>query len=155
MGDETRGLAYRQKACKPVKVIRFCLVLVALTAPAAADSKAKPELLEAETTAWKTAKPALDRACASCHTKAGAKATNKTLGHFAFDSYPPTGHHAATIGATVRDVLGLGKKKATMPFKKPGSVTGDDLTAIKTWIDAWLAADKAGAHAKPAGHHHH
>ena len=60
--------------------------------------------------------------------------------------YPLGGHHTATIGFTIRDVLGISGKKATMPYDKPGSVQGDDLAAIKAWTDAWEAADKGGAH---------
>jgi hypothetical protein len=155
VGDEYLVSPHRRNRRKPVKVIRFFIVLAALAGPARADSaKTKPELLEAETAAWNAAKPVFEKACANCHTTGGKRATKKTLGHFAFDSYPPTGHHAGTIGATVRDVLGLGKKKATMPSGKPGSVKGGDLALIKTWVDAWLAAERGGAH-PPASTHHH
>jgi hypothetical protein len=120
--------------------------------PAAADSKA--DLLASETAAWATTRPVLEKACATCHTSAGKKATKKKLGHFSFDSYPPSGHHTSTIGFTIRDVLGLSGKKPTMPYDKPGSVQGDDLAKIKAWTDAWEAAEKAGAH-PPAGEHQH
>lgn len=120
--------------------------------PANADPK--QELLAAETAAWQTAKPVFDKACASCHTTAGAKASKKKLDHFNFDAYPPGGHHSATIGITIRDVLGISGKKPTMPDNKPGSVKGDDLAKIKAWTDAWVAAENAGAHPKVAGHHH-
>jgi mono/diheme cytochrome c family protein len=106
----------------------------------------KAELLAAETAAWETAKPSFTRYCATCHTKDGKKAAKKKLDHFAMDTYPLGGHHTATIGFTIRDVLGISGKKATMPYDKPGSVTGDDLAAIKAWTDAWEAADKGGAH---------
>lgn len=119
---------------------------------ASADSK--NDLLAAERDAWNTAKPVFDRACASCHTTNGKKASKKKLDHFNFDSYPPGGHHAATIGVTIRKVLGLSGKKATMPDDKPGSVKGDDLAKIKAWTDAWQAAEKAGAHPAAAKHHH-
>ena len=112
--------------------------------PAAADPKA--DLLAAETAAWATARPVLEKTCAACHTSAGKKATKKKLGHFSFDSYPPSGHHTSTIGFTIRDVLGLSGKKPTMPYDKPGSVQGDDLAKIKAWTDAWEAATKGGAH---------
>jgi mono/diheme cytochrome c family protein len=121
--------------------------------PAAADPKA--ELLTAENKAWEAAKPVFVRACAACHTSSGAKASKKKLDHFSFDSYPPGGPHAATIGRTIREVLGLSGKKATMPSNKPGSVQGDDLAAIKAWTDAWQAAEKAGAHPTTHEHHHH
>ena len=128
-------------------------LLAVFAAPAVADSKA--DLLAAETRAWNAAKPVLDSACARCHTTAGKKASKKTLNHFNFDSYPPGGHHAATIGFTVRDVLGISGKKPTMPSDKPGSVTGEDLRKIKAWTDAWEAAEKGGAHPTTQHDHHH
>ncbi|MEO8548515.1 MAG: hypothetical protein ABI678_01010 [Kofleriaceae bacterium] len=87
-----------------------------------------------------------DKACASCHTKAGKKSAKKKLDHFDMDTYPPGGHHTGTIGFTIRDVLGISAKKPTMPYDKPGSVKGDDLATIKAWTDAWETAEKGGAH---------
>jgi mono/diheme cytochrome c family protein len=117
-----------------------------------APSNAK--LLAAEKTAWQAATPVLQKHCASCHTRGGKAKTKKRLDHFDFTSYPVGGHHANKIGVTVRTVLGLENKKATMPSGKPGSVTGDDLAAIKAWTEAWDAADKAGAHTPTADHTH-
>jgi hypothetical protein len=114
-------------------------------APPPAPAKADP--LAAETSAWKAALPVFQKYCSHCHTEGGKVATKKKLNHFNFTSYPITGHHANTIGVTIRDVLGLSGKKVRMPFDKPGSVTGDNLALIKAWTDAWEAADKAGAHA--------
>ncbi len=108
--------------------------------------KVKADLLAAETSAWETAKPVFTKSCATCHTKAGKKSAKKKLDHFNMDTYPPGGHHTATIGFTIRDVLGISGKKPTMPFDRPGSVQGDDLGKIKSWTDAWEAAEKAGAH---------
>ena len=119
----------------------------------AADPKA--ELLAAETAAWNAAKPVFDRACAGCHTTSGKKASKTKLDHFNFDSYPTRGHHAATIGFTIRDVLGISGKKPTMPYGRPGSVQGDDLAKIKAWTDAWESAEKAGAHPVAAHDHKH
>jgi hypothetical protein len=121
--------------------------------PATTDGKA--DLLAAETSAWETAKPVFDKACATCHTSAGKKAAKKKLDHFNFDSYPPGGHHTATIGFTIRDVLGISGKKPTMPYDKPGAVQGDDLAKIKAWTDAWEAAQKAGVHPPAGAHDHH
>jgi hypothetical protein len=106
----------------------------------------KAELLAAETSAWETAKPVFTKYCAHCHTNDGKKAAKKKLDHFAMDTYPLGGHHTATIGFTIRDVLGISGKKSTMPDDKPGSVKGDDLATIKAWTDAWEAAEKGGAH---------
>jgi mono/diheme cytochrome c family protein len=130
-------------------------------APAAQPAEPAPivdpkvELLAAETAAWDTAKPVFDNACASCHTTAGKKVSKKKLDHFNMDAYPLGGHHAATIGFTIRDVLGISGKKPTMPANKPGSVKGDDLATIKAWTDAWEAAETGGAHPPAGGHHHH
>lgn len=121
------------------------------TEPATTTSNA--ELLATETSAWETAKPVFEKACASCHTSAGKEASKKKLDHFNMDAYPLGGHHAAMIGFTIREVLGISGKKATMPSDKPGSVQGDDLAKIKAWTDAWEAAEKAGAHPTVAGGH--
>jgi len=122
-------------------------------APAEPDPAAvKAELLAAETTAWDTAKPVFEKYCSGCHTDAGKKATKKKLDHFNMTTYPPGGHHTATIGYTIREVLGQSGKKATMPYGKAGSVQGDDLATILAWADAWESAEKGGAHPPvPAG----
>src|SRR5262245_23225213 len=123
--------------------------------PDADAAKSKAKLLAAETRAWQAATPVLQKHCASCHTKDGKSAARKRLDHFNFTSYPVGGHHAAKIGFTVRSVLGLERKKASMPFGKAGTVTGDDLAAIKAWTEAWDAADKGGAHAAAPQDHAH
>ena len=114
--------------------------------PAPDPAKVKADLLASETSAWETAKPVFVKACASCHTKAGKKSAKKKLDHMDMDTYPIGGHHTGTIGFTIREVLGLSGKKATMPYDKPGSVQGDDLAKITAWTDAWEAAEKGGAH---------
>jgi mono/diheme cytochrome c family protein len=121
--------------------------------PVKEDPKPDPKaaLLASETSAWEAAKPAFAKYCATCHTKDGKKAAKKKLDHFDMDTYPLGGHHTSTIGFTIREVLGLAGKKATMPYDKPGSVKGDELAAIKAWTDSWEAAEKAGAH-PPANH---
>jgi uncharacterized membrane protein len=127
------------------------------TASGAAKTDTAPsnaKLLAAEKATWQAATPALQKHCARCHTKGGNAANKKKLDHFDFTSYPVGGHHAKKIGVTVRTVLGIEKKKPTMPYGKAGSVTGDDLAAIKAWTEAWDAADKAGAHAPTADHTH-
>lgn len=122
--------------------------------PEAPKPDPKAALLAAETSAWETARPVFSKYCATCHTKEGKKASKKKLDHFELDTYPIGGHHTATIGFTIREVLGLSGKKATMPYDKPGSVKGDELAAIKAWTDAWEAAEKAEAHPHVEGHHH-
>ena len=72
--------------------------------PAKPDDKAA--LLARETEAWQAAQPAFAKHCAACHSKDGKKASKKKLDHFDLGTYPPGGHHAATIGFTTRDVLG-------------------------------------------------
>ena len=94
----------------------------------------------------------LGKYCASCHSRAGKKAAKKKLDHFSMDGYPFGGEHAKSIGNEIRVVLAIdGTKKASMPPDKPGSVTGDDLAAIKAWTEAWQASGAAGNHpADPA-----
>jgi hypothetical protein len=70
-------------------------------------------------------------------------------------SYPFGGHHAGTLGPTIRKVLAIGGGKATMPSGKPGSVARDDLSAIAAWAKAWDAAQAAGAHPTAQHHEHH
>jgi mono/diheme cytochrome c family protein len=119
-----------------------------------AEPDPKTALLAAETSAWEGARPVLMAHCAACHTRGGKKAAKKKLAHFALDTYPLGGHHARTIGFTIREVLGLTGKKPTMPYDKPGAVRGDELAAIKAWTDAWEAAETAGVHSPaPAGEH--
>src|SRR5262249_19205491 len=75
--------------------------------PAPPKSDPKADAPAAETAAYEKAKPAFEKACATCHTKAGKKSAKKKLDHFAMDTYPFGGHHTATIGFTIRDVLGI------------------------------------------------
>jgi hypothetical protein len=122
------------------------------TEPAAPDpAKAKADAVATEDAAYEKAKPVFEKYCANCHTKAGKKATAKKLDHFDMGMYPFGGEHTKSIGNEIRKVLGIDGGKPTMPYDKPGSVTGDDLAAIKAWTEAWQAAGKAGVHpAEPA-----
>ena len=114
--------------------------------PAPDNTKMKADLLAAENAAYEKAKPAFEKNCANCHTKAGKKATAKKLGHFDMGMYPLGGAHTASIGNEIRKVLGIDGEKPTMPFDKPGSVKGEELAAIKAWTEAWRAAGAAGVH---------
>jgi hypothetical protein len=100
-------------------------------------SKPSPE----EQAAFANARPAFERHCVRCHTTGGKKAKRKSLDHFSMNDYPFKGHHADEAGAVVRKVLGAGADhKATMPSDDPGAVTGDDLTKILAWADAFERA---------------
>lgn len=112
--------------------------------PDAAQQKA--DLLAAETTAYDAAKPVFAKYCAGCHQQGGKKATGKKLGHFDITTYPLAGHHASEVGSVVREVLGIGGTKPTMPYDKPGAVKGDELALIAAWADAFDAAKAGGAH---------
>jgi mono/diheme cytochrome c family protein len=118
------------------------LALVVMSGTAAADS--------AEQAAYAKARPVFEKHCARCHTKGGAKATAKKLDHFDMTSYPFGGHHAGTIGKTIRKVLAIGGGKPTMPADHKGAVKGDELALIAAWCDAFDAAHKADS-----THHHH
>src|SRR5512140_3691289 len=98
------------------------VVFVMLVSATALAAPTPAELLVAEQAAYAKAKPVFEKVCAKCHTQTGEKATPKKLHHFDMTSYPFGGHHSKTVGPTIRTVLGLGKKKATMPDDKPGSV---------------------------------
>ena len=110
------------------------------------QTKIKADAQAAEMVAYEKAKPVFAKACASCHTKAGKKATQKKLDHFTMDTYPFGGEHTASIGNEVRKVLGIDGDKPTMPFDKPGSVKAEDLATIKAWTEAWQVSGKAGNH---------
>jgi hypothetical protein len=81
-----------------------------------------PQPTSDEIAAFEKAKPAFERHCFRCHTATGKKAKPKALVHIAMDSYPFGGHHANEGGSVVRDVLGTGGGKPTMPSDDPGSV---------------------------------
>jgi mono/diheme cytochrome c family protein len=140
-----------------MRIHETVLAFAALTAvaPAAPADDKKASLLADERAAFDKAKPVFDKYCAGCHAQGGKQATKKKLDHFEMTSYPFGGHHVATLGPTIRKVLAIEGGKATMPYNKPGSVTGDDLAAIAGWVKAWDAAQAAGVHPDASHHDHH
>jgi hypothetical protein len=122
------------------------------TAPDPAQRKA--DLLAAETTAFTAARPVLEKYCGSCHEQGGKKASAKKLAHFDLTAYPIRGHHAGEAGATVREVLGVGGGKATMPYGNAGVVKGDELALIVAWTEAFDASHAGGAHVGRPDHDH-
>jgi len=139
---------------RPLVVVLWISLLGAAGARSAdaAPPAGKSDPKAAELAAWAAAQPVMQKYCALCHHQRGTMATKRKLGHFDMTSYPLGGHHAATIGATISKVLGLTGQRARMPFNKPGAVTGSELALVKAWIDAWQAADTAGAHGVAAAH---
>jgi mono/diheme cytochrome c family protein len=123
---------------------RAALFLVLMLGTAVAEPSA-------EQAAYERAKPVFEKYCASCHTRDGAKATAKKLDHFDMTAYPFGGHHAATIGATIRKVLAIGGGKPTMPADHKGAVKGEELALVAAWADAFDAAHKGAT----STHHHH
>jgi hypothetical protein len=115
-------------------------------AAAAADAE---KLAAAEKTATEAAAPVFEKYCAKCH-KTSKKSKKKVLAHFNMDVYPYTTHEGASLTAEVREVLGIGGGKATMPADKPGSVQGEELAAITAWADAYDATHPATPAAAPA-----
>lgn len=95
--------------------------------------EAKSEF-SAELAAFESAKPVFKKHCARCHTESSGKRT--ALKHFVMDAYPFGGHHASSMPATIRKVLGQSGKRATMPKDKPGVVSGEELKLILEWADA-------------------
>jgi mono/diheme cytochrome c family protein len=134
--------------------ITIIAALALLATAARADDK-KDALLSDERAAFGRAKPAFEKYCAGCHTQGAKQASAKKLDHFDMTSYPFGGHHATTLGPTIRKVLAIGGGKATMPDSKPGSVAGEDLATIAAWAKAWDAAQAAGAHPATPHHDHH
>jgi hypothetical protein len=126
--------------------MRITILLVATLFASVASADDKATLLANEHTAFEKAKPVFEKYCSGCHTKSGKQATEKKLDHFEMTSYPFGGHHAGTLGPTIRKVLAIGGGKATMPDSKPGIVKGDDLAVISAWTKAWDASQAAGAH---------
>lgn len=123
--------------------------------PAGPDAaQVKADLLAAETAAHEAAKPVLGKYCAGCHQQGGKKASAKKLGHFDMTTYPFAGHHTAEIGKVMREVLGVGGGKPTMPYDKPGAVKGDELALIVAWSEAFDASHAGGAHEGMPGHDH-
>jgi mono/diheme cytochrome c family protein len=122
--------------------------------PAPDPAKIKADLLAAETAAYEQAKPVFDKHCARCHVKGGKLATKKKLEEVDMTSYPFGGKHAAEIGEEIREVLGFGGHKVTMPFDKKGAVKGDELALIMAWADAFDASHKGGAHEGHGGGGH-
>ena len=106
----------------------------------------KQVAMEAELAAYETAKPVFEKFCIGCHQKGKRGATKKALRELEITEYPFKGEHANA--PDIRKALGIGGGKATMPRNKPGAVKGDDLAAISAWLDAWDAAEAAGAHAQ-------
>jgi mono/diheme cytochrome c family protein len=122
--------------------------------PAPDPAKIKADLLAAETAAFEKAKPVFDTHCARCHAKGGKLATRKKLEHFDMTTYPFGGEHAGEISKEIREVLGFGGHKVTMPFDKKGAVKGDELALIMAWADAFDASHKGGAHEGHGGGGH-
>ncbi|MBA3393218.1 MAG: hypothetical protein H0T89_11260 [Deltaproteobacteria bacterium] len=100
----------------------------------------KIALAAAETAAYENAKPVLEKFCKSCHMKGNRNATAKKLAELDITEYPFKGKHANT--KDIREVLGIGGGKPTMPKGAVGSVKGDDLALIAAWADAWDANHK-------------
>jgi hypothetical protein len=121
--------------------------------PPAADDKLA--LAAAEKAAFEKARPILMKNCAHCHTSKGEKANKKKLDHFNMDTYPFGGHHATTMGKTIREVLGVAGKEATMPKDDPGAIKGADLDAIVEWTKAFDKSHEAGLHQHGDHGHEH
>ena len=122
--------------------------------PAPDPAKIKADLLAAETAAFEKAKPVFDKHCSRCHAKGGKLATKKKLDEVDMTAYPFGGKHAAEIGEEIREVLGVGGGKVTMPLDKKGAVKGDELALIVAWSEAFDASHKGGAHEGHGGHKH-
>lgn len=122
-------------------------------APASDDTSG---IAAAEKVAYERARPVFETYCAGCHSSAGTKkAKKKALPHFSIDSYPFGGHHAAEVGESVREVLGVAGEKPSMPADRPGAVKGAELDAIVEWSKAFDRAHAAGLHDHDGHQGHH
>ena len=135
-------------AAKATAMAGFVVVCAAIAARVAYAHQGHgvghaPKPTPEEIAAFESAKPAFERHCFRCHTSAGKKAKPKALAHISMDRYPFGGHHADESGIVVRKVLGGGGGKPTMPSDDPGAVTGDDLSQILAWADAFERAHPA------------
>jgi hypothetical protein len=161
----SRGIGYdpRPMDARSLNAVRFLIAVASLAQvgcgpkdviptapnhPANADAPAggSQDLAAAETAAYERAKPVFEKYCTMCHTSKGAKTSKAKLEHFNMDTYPFGGHHAASIGETIREVLGATGKEATMPQNDPGAVKGAELEAIVEWSKAFDRSHAAGLH---------
>jgi mono/diheme cytochrome c family protein len=125
-------------ACGPKQVIPTAPEHPATASPAPAAAAPAAELA-----AYEKARPVFEKYCAGCHSSAGTlEGKPKALPHFNIDGYPFTGHHAGSIGAEVREVLGATGEAATMPADRPGAVQGAELDAILEWTRAFDEAHR-------------
>lgn len=117
----------------------IALVAVAVSAPLRAQQIDDDAPL-AEIAAFIEARGAFERNCTRCHTTAGDESSTKAIDKLSMNRYPFTGKRAAVAGKAVRKSLGQGGGKATMPKDNPDTVSGDDLTLMFKWADAFDAA---------------
>ncbi len=113
-----------------------------------------------ELAAYEAARPVFQRYCATCHSGSGQLWRVSNTSHFDMSRYPFGGHHASTITATIRRVLGATGQRATMPPSRSSTpvVQGAELQLVLAWADAVDRATAARGPATHAGgheHHHH
>lgn len=96
------------------------------------------------------AMPVFERHCFRCHTSKGDQSKPRAIEHLDMDVYPFGGKHAAEATAAIRKVLGVADdSKPTMPADNPGAVSGDDLSKILAWAEAF---DRSHQNPKPHPH---
>jgi hypothetical protein len=131
--------------------LRWCVLLAALAGCVGLVGEVLPlddhqrELLADERAAYQGARSVLAARCARCHHEDGGQATGNKLDHFDITVYPFGGRYG-THTPTLRRVLGLDGSAPIMPFDEPGILDDEELATIEAWIDAYDAAEAAGAH---------
>lgn len=105
-----------------------------------------------ERQAYERARPVFERYCAACHSSVSGNEV--ALGHFAMDTYPFEGHHAAEIAGTIRRVLGATGERPTMPLGRPGVVRDAELQVILDWALTFERTHDRESK-QHSGHHRH
>lgn len=104
----------------------------------------EPASKEGADATYAAARPVFERHCGKCHSRAERGGNKDALKHFDMTSYPFRGHHADAIAPSIASAMGLDGSEATMPKgKAAGSVSDQDLAAIRAWVDAVGGAKKS------------
>lgn len=133
-----------QQACRTVAALVAVGLALTSTASRADAEPINDDVALVEVAAYVQARSAFQRHCFRCHAITGEEATKKSLERLDMSRYPFGGRRGPIAGRAIRQVLGDGGGKPTMPKDDPGGVQGDDLLVISKWADVFdsVRADK-------------